>query len=235
MKQIHFESIDSTNIYLKNNYKNLDNLTFISADEQTSGKGRSNRKWISEKGKNLMFSLLIKDEKLINNFKSLSISSAYTIIKVLEEYGLKDLSIKWPNDVYVKDKKICGILLESISIEKIEALIVGIGLNVNQKEFVGEYLIEPTSMYKELNKEIDLIKLENKIYKNLLENYNKNNYREILEYDYLKGKQAKAYINNELKDISIIGINEDYSLKIKVDNIEKDIYAGEISFHLGGN
>lgn len=235
MKQIHFESIDSTNIYLKNNYKNLDNLTFISADEQTSGKGRSNRKWISEKGKNLMFSLLIKDEKLINNFKSLSISSAYTIIKVLEEYGLKDLSIKWPNDVYVKDKKICGILLESISIEKIEALIVGIGLNVNQKEFVGEYLIEPTSMYKELNKEIDLIKLENKIYKNLLENYNKNIYREILEYDYLKGKQAKAYINNELKDISIIGINEDYSLKIKVDNIEKDIYAGEISFHLGGN
>lgn len=235
MKQIHFESIDSTNTYLKNNYKNLDNLTFVSADEQTSGKGRSNRKWISEKGKNLMFSLLIKDEKLINNFKSLSISSAYTIIKVLEEYGLKDLSIKWPNDVYVKDKKICGILLESISIEKIEALIVGIGLNVNQKEFVGEYLIEPTSMYKELNKEIDLIKLKNKIYKNLLENYNKNIYREILEYDYLKGKQAKAYINNELKDINIIGINEDYSLKIKVDNIEKDIYAGEISFHLGGN
>lgn len=235
MKQIHLESIDSTNTYLKNNYKNLDNLTFVSADEQTSGKGRSNRKWISEKGKNLMFSLLIKDEKLINNFKSLSISSAYTIIKVLEEYGLKDLSIKWPNDVYVKDKKICGILLESISIEKIEALIVGIGLNVNQKEFVGEYLIEPTSMYKELNKEIDLIKLKNKIYKNLLENYNKNIYREILEYDYLKGKQAKAYINNEIKDISIIGINEDYSLKIKVDNIEKDIYAGEISFHLGGN
>ena len=235
MKELFFETIDSTNTYLKQNYENLDNFTFVRADLQTSGRGRSSRKWLSKKGDNLLFSLLIKDKELINKYKSLSINSAYLVLKILEEYGLKNLSLKWPNDIYANDKKICGILLESVSKQEIECLIIGIGLNVNQKEFDGDYLIKPTSMINELNKEIDLIELKNKIFNSLLNNLNKDYYTEIIKYDYLKNKIVNVVIHNENKTVKVLGINKDYSLKIVLDEEERDIYAGEISFHVQGD
>ena len=235
MKELFFETIDSTNTYLKQNYENLDNFTFVRADLQTSGRGRSSRKWLSKKGDNLLFSLLIKDKELIHKYKSLSINSAYLVLKILEEYGLKNLSLKWPNDIYANDKKICGILLESVSKQEIECLIIGIGLNVNQKEFVGDYLIKPTSMINELNKEIDLIELKNKIFNSLLNNLNKDYYTEIIKYDYLKNKTVNVVIHNENKTVKVLGINKDYSLKIVLDEEERDIYAGEISFHVQGD
>lgn len=235
MKELFFETIDSTNTYLKQNYENLDNFTFVRADLQTSGRGRSSRKWLSKKGDNLLFSLLIKDKELINKFKALSINSAYLVLKILEDYGLKNLSLKWPNDIYVNGNKICGILLESVSKQEIECLIIGIGLNVNQKEFVGDYLIKPTSMTNELNKEIDLIELKNKIFNSLLNNLNKDYYTEIIKYDYLKNKTVSVVIHNENKTVKVLGINKDYSLKIVLDEEERDIYAGEISFHVQGD
>ena len=235
MKELFYETIDSTNTYLKQNYENLDNFTFVRADLQTSGRGRSSRKWLSKKGDNLLFSLLIKDKELINKFKALSINSAYLVLKILEDYGLKNLSLKWPNDIYVNGNKICGILLESVSKQEIECLIIGIGLNVNQKEFDGDYLIKPTSMINELNKEIDLIELKNKIFNSLLNNLNKDYYTEIIKYDYLKNKTVNVVIHNENKTVKVLGINKDYSLKIVLDEEERDIYAGEISFHVQGD
>ena len=182
--------------------------------------------------KMVAFSMLIKNKKLISNYSGLSVTSAYLILKILEGYGLKDLSIKWPNDVYVKDKKICGILLEAVSRQDIECLIIGIGLNVNQTEFEGDYLIEPTSIAKELERKIDLSELKNKIYDSLLNDLNKDYYRQIKEYDYLKDKTAIAEISGESRSIRVIGIDEDYSLKIITDEKETNILSGEISFHL---
>lgn len=237
MNSIHFESIDSTNTYLKENYQILDNLTFVSADVQTKGRGRNNRDWKSEKGDSLLFSLLIKEEALINKFESLSIISAYSLLEVFKDYRLNNLSIKWPNDVYVNGKKILGILLEAITVEKIECLIIGIGINVNQDKFVGDYKTEPTSLYLELNKHIDINELKDKVYKQINHNLNLikegyDFYDEIVKYDYLKDKEVYASINDEVKQIKVLGINHDYSLKIKVDNEIKDINSGEITFHV---
>ena len=165
MKTIHFETIDSTNTYLKGNYEKLDNFTFVSADFQSAGRGRNNRNWKSEKGENLLFSLLIKDKTLIDKFSSLSVISAFSIIKAL---NLEYLSIKWPNDIYYKDSKLCGILLEAVTRNEIECLIIGIGLNVNQREFVGEYKRTPTSLYKITNQTQDMRLLKEKIFTNFL-------------------------------------------------------------------
>lgn len=236
MKVLHFESIDSTSTYLKNNYQDLDNMTFVSADYQSAGHGRNNRNWKSENGSNLLFSLLILDRELINLFKSISIISAYSTIEVLKEYGISNCFIKWPNDIYVNDEKICGILLEAVTKSQIECLIVGIGLNVNQKVFEGEYLRLPTSMCKELNKEVDLNELKLKVFNNLEKNLIKlkegyDFYSEIKDYDYLKGKEVYSILNNEEKKISVLGINPDYSLKIKDKENIIDIDSGEISFH----
>lgn len=234
MKTIHFETIDSTNTYLKENYEKLDNFTFVSADFQSAGRGRNNRNWKSEKGENLLFSLLIKDKTLIDKFSSLSVISAFSIIKAL---NLEYLSIKWPNDIYYKDSKLCGILLEAVTRNEIECLIIGIGLNVNQREFVGEYKRTPTSLYqitKQIN-DIEQLKqsIFNQIYTdfmNVKEGY--DFYNDIKEYDYLKDRKVYAEINNEVKQIKVLGIDSDYSLKVKQDNKTYNLSSGEITFHL---
>ena len=234
MKQINFESIDSTNTYLKNNYQDLDNLTFISSKIQTQGHGRNNRIWDSD-GNNLLFSLLIKDKYLFTKTNVISILSAYIVLNVLQRYGIEDVYIKWPNDVYVKDKKICGILLESLSKEDLECLIVGVGINVNQKVFNEEY--NATSISNILNKDIDIEKFKQDVYKEFVENFNKlidgyDFYEEISKYDYLKGKEVYALINNEKKLVKVKGINLDYTLRVVSNESEFNINSGEVSFHI---
>ena len=239
MNKICFECIDSTNKYLKDNYVNLDNELFVRANTQTQGKGRTNRNWDSEDNKNLLFSLLLKDKKYFKYYASISILTAYSIIEVLSEYSISDLSIKWPNDIYVKDKKICGILLEAISTNEMECLIVGVGVNVNQTEFKSEYINKPTSIKKILNKDIDLDELEDKIYSKLINNLYRlidgyDYYLEISKYDYLKDKEVYALIDDLEKLVKVIGIDKDYSLKVVVENKETNITSGEISFHVIG-
>lgn len=236
MNTIHFEIIDSTNTYLKNNYQNLENLTFISADNQTQGKGRSNRKWNSDNN-NLLFSLLIKDTNYYDYLSSISIISAYSILEVLREYGINNLSIKWPNDIYADDKKICGILLESITKENIECVIIGVGLNVNQINFDGEYIVDPISMKQILNKDIDIRELKKKIYEKLIINLDKlingyDYYEDIIKYDYLNNKNVYALINNEKVLVKVKGINKDYTLKVINSESEYNLNSGEISFHI---
>ena len=234
MNSIHFETIDSTNTYLKQNYKNLNNFTFVSADFQSAGRGRNNRNWKSEKGENLLFSLLIKDESLIKEFKSLSIISALSIIEAI---NIDNLSIKWPNDIYYKDNKLVGILLEAVSSDKLDCLIIGIGINVNQKEFIGDYKRQPISLYRILNKEVDINSLKEKVYTRIEHNFNlvKDNYDFydlITKLDYLKDKEVCAEINNKISDIKVLGINKDYSLKVQTDNDILDLESGEITFHI---
>ena len=236
MINIHFEEIDSTNTYLKNNYQELDDLTFVSASKQTQGRGRNNRNWLSDNN-NLLFSILLKNKNYFNLTNSISIISAYTIVEVLKEYGINNLSIKWPNDVFVGDKKICGILLEAISSQNIECLIIGVGINVNQKEFIGEYIIGPTSMINELNKEIDIEILKDDIYKRFIDNLNKllngyDYYKDIVTYNYLKNKEVYALINGKTENVLVKDINRDYSLCVMIDNKEININSGEISFHI---
>lgn len=234
MKTIHFETIDSTNTYLKENYEKLDNFTFVSADFQSAGRGRNNRNWKSEKGENLLFSLLIKDKTLIDKFSSLSVISAFSIIKAL---NLEYLSIKWPNDIYYKDSKLCGILLEAVTRNEIECLIIGIGLNVNQREFVGEYKRTPTSLYQITNQTQDMRILKDKIFNQLYNDFMKvkegyDFYNDIKEYDYLKDREVYAEINNEVKQIKVLGIDSDYSLKVLQDNKTYNLSSGEVTFHL---
>ena len=95
MKKIHFKTINSTNTYLKENYLKLPNFTCVSSAHQSHGHGRYNRSWESNENENLMFSMLIKDKTLINNFSSISLVSAVCVYKLLTSYKIKNISIKW--------------------------------------------------------------------------------------------------------------------------------------------
>ena len=149
-----FQSIDSTNKYALENSHELENYTVISAQHQTSGKGRKGRKWISTDGSNLYFSLIIKEP----NIKTSELSGipqlmALAVYKTLHKAGIKKSWIKWPNDVFVEDKKICGILCESrFKGTEIDALIIGVGVNVNSsQENLSQIDVPATSIHIESN------------------------------------------------------------------------------------
>ena len=237
MKRIVLDSVDSTNAYLKRNYEMMDDLTFVSSYSQSAGRGRGQRKWESEEGKNLTFSYLLKDRRYLESYRQLSVLSAYSLVKILEEYGVKGLGIKWPNDVYVFDKKLAGILLESVSRQAMECLIIGIGINVNQEEFLFDGPVKAISLKNIIGSDIDIAKLRDSIYirilndlENLLDGH--DFYKDIKEYDYLKGRRAYAMIGEERCLVKILGIDSDYSLKVSSKGETMNLFSGEISFHI---
>jgi BirA family biotin operon repressor/biotin-[acetyl-CoA-carboxylase] ligase len=139
MKVIKLDAIDSTNEFLKglSNKQELENLTVVTAESQTKGKGQMGAVWVSEPSKNLIMSILVKDFLTdIYQIFSLNILVSLAVIEVLESNKIPCLSIKWPNDIMSYNKKIGGILIEN-SIKSNGAIIsiVGLGLNVNQVTF----------------------------------------------------------------------------------------------------
>jgi len=151
------EEIDSTNSTLlteKKTYK--DSGTVLFAEKQLHGKGRMGRSWQSIKEQNLTFSILLRNNNLIRDKLSLiNLASSLAIALSIENLYQLKCELKWPNDVLIKRKKVSGILIEtSIAGKKIERIVVGMGINVNQNSFVGEFNIRPTSIKLELNRTI---------------------------------------------------------------------------------
>ena len=143
---IWLDSIDSTNDEARRRILALDNLSVLSALEQTGGRGQRENKWHSAPNQNLTFSIVLKNPP-VNAADQFCISeiTAVTLVNFLSEYGI-EADIKWPNDIYVSGKKICGILIEnSLKGQSIDWTIIGIGLNVNQFNFPVD-LPNPTSM-----------------------------------------------------------------------------------------
>ena len=151
-KIIHIDETDSTNRWLK---ENGEGTMVAVADYQTAGKGCGTNSWESERGKNLTFSMLIHptDIPASQQFRITEVVSV-ALCEVLEQY-IGDVSIKWPNDIYMGDKKICGVLIENrLQGNVIVDSIIGIGLNVNQTEFVSD-APNPVSLRQLLGREID--------------------------------------------------------------------------------
>ena len=110
---IEFKSLDSTSTYIKNNYASLDDGSVVTSITQTSGRGRLGRHWVDD-GKSLLFSFLLKGKKYSSLLDSISLVSGAAMELTLLDLGLSPL-INWPNDIYINDKKVCGILAEGIS------------------------------------------------------------------------------------------------------------------------
>ncbi|WP_231496790.1 biotin--[acetyl-CoA-carboxylase] ligase [Prevotella sp. 10(H)] len=161
---MHIKETDSTNNCLKELLlqEKLEEGTVIYADFQTSGKGQRGNGWESERSKNLLFSIVFypdtikaSEQFIISQFVSLGVAEC------LQKYT-KDISIKWPNDIYWQEKKICGILIENTLLgEYIGQSVVGIGININQEEFVSN-APNPVSLKQITGTDFDLeIILEN--------------------------------------------------------------------------
>lgn len=153
---IYSEELDSTNSVLldkKNNFSH--NGTVVLAEKQVKGKGRKDRIWYSAKSQNLTFSILLTDKKYFRkNLSLINFAVSLSVAYAIENLHQIRTEVKWPNDVLVGGKKIAGILLESVSQgSTIDKVVIGVGLNVNQVLFQGNFAIQPTSLKLELNDE----------------------------------------------------------------------------------
>lgn len=155
-KLIFFEELPSTQIYAKENSKNIKKGTIILANNQTRGIGTKDRKWYSKENENLTFTIVLKPNEKINKFEYLTIRLAEIIIHTINNFYSIRADIKVPNDIIINNRKVCGILTETeVKGENVENLFIGIGLNVNQKDFDIEIKNIATSLFKETNKMID--------------------------------------------------------------------------------
>ena len=144
-----FDEIDSTQTEAKRNVEKYENGTVIIAELQTAGKGTHGRVWHT-KADNIAMTLILKPEININKLEGFTVAIAENIQQAIKElYGI-ELEIKLPNDLLLNKKKICGILTEVITIkEQVKEIFIGIGFNVNEKEFSSDISDIATSLYKE--------------------------------------------------------------------------------------
>ena len=152
-KIVHIDETDSTNRWLKDHGEGT---MVVATDYQTAGKGCGSNAWESERGKNLTFSMLIHPDGIAarEQFHITEVVSV-ALCRTLQPYIYNKVEIKWPNDIYVGDRKICGILIENrLQGNVIVDCIIGIGLNVNQRVFLSD-APNPVSMYQLTGQETD--------------------------------------------------------------------------------
>ena len=134
LEVVHIEETDSTNRWMKENGSQKDMV--VVAEYQTAGKGCGSNSWESERGKNLLCSAIIhpKDFQAKSQFIITQLVSV-SLCRAVERFVNRPVEIKWPNDIYVGDKKICGVLIENrLQGHMVKDTIIGVGLNVNQTE-----------------------------------------------------------------------------------------------------
>jgi len=161
---VKIENGISTNSFMMNNYQRMEPYSVIYADDQQAGRGRYERKWHSVSGKDLTFSILIPlDKKAVAVWQNITQVASISIAEVLGEFGIYAM-IKWPNDILVNNKKICGMLNEVVSLEEKNFAVLGIGLNVNSDANDLAIIDQlATSVFCECGKVINLIELLTKI------------------------------------------------------------------------
>ena len=215
------------------------NGLLVVADGQTLGKGRRGREWESPKGTNLYFSMLLKPNFSPDKASMVTLVAAYSVAAVIRENTGLDAKIKWPNDIVVDKKKVCGILTEmSMERDYIHHIVVGIGINVNEEEFPSELEGMVTSLKNEKGSIVSRANLLSDI---LLQF--ETDYATFLEAESLKpfvdeynkmlvNKGSLVKVLDPKGEFSGIagGISEDGMLIVFKENgqIEK-VYAGEVS------
>jgi len=237
---IELLSVDSTNNYAMQHVQNgsAKGGEVYFAYEQTAGRGQFNRQWFSTKGENIMLSaVLCTSAFAINKQFILNMVTALSIQQLFNKYSTENTKIKWPNDIYCRDRKAAGILIENIVRGKIwQFAIIGIGININQTKF-PDVLHKPVSLKQITGKHHNVIELAKELCsllnKNLqqlfsnneavvLKNYNEELYRlnELIQFKY-----------NSENFIGVVnGVNNLGQLIIQIDKEEKAFATGSIEW-----
>lgn len=239
---IYFNDINSTNLKGKELAQNdIGDGSLIISEKQTLGNGRFNRKWISPRG-GLWFSLVLRPNLPPTEAPKITQIAAASVYKTLSDFNI-ETTIKWPNDIHIHDKKLCGILAEmKCDMDQVHYLILGIGININidQNDFDESVKSIATSLKIEFNEQFN----RNKILAAFL-NHFENLYNKFLNdldlsetisicrnHSNIFGKKAKLITYNKEEIVTCISLSDDGDLIVK-DSLgnEKAVLTGEISFN----
>ncbi|MBL8007770.1 MAG: biotin--[acetyl-CoA-carboxylase] ligase [Ignavibacteria bacterium] len=241
-KIIYFEELESTNLFAKQHYHELDSNSLILTSYQTQGKGRFDRKWQSEKDKNLTFSLIYAADLNTDEFHLVNFYTSYifylTIKSLIREYQNSYIRLKWPNDILLNGKKVAGILTDVKDTEiAYKKFIIGAGLNVNMNDFSAEIERKATSLRKEFNTEFDIEKILTAFINNFYDNAGLVKEQQTLMK---KWNEASDMKNNTItfrqseneKEITAVAETVDTDGGLVIINesgIRSKYYSGEIS------
>lgn len=227
MRIFRFNEIDSTNKYLKEK-EDIEDFDCVIAQTQTAGVGRRGNLWVSNLGMGI-FSFALKEDKnkTLEEYMRLPLIAGISVLSGLKKIENLDYKFKWTNDIYLQDKKICGILVEKIR----DFFIIGIGININNEDF-GYAQDRATSLKKVTGKfyptEDIIFCIINEFKKYLDDDWNLV-LKEINSYNYLKGKNIEIVRDNESLGIGIGGdIAEDGRLTVNIDGKDNLFNIGEI-------
>lgn len=237
-KIYHFEKIDSTNKEAKLIAGECEEGTVIIAEEQTEGKGRMGKKWESRNRKGIYMSIILKPDLEPIKISKITLVVSAAINNVLRSMGI-DTSIKWPNDIYVEEKKVCGILTEmSAEINKVNYIVVGIGINVNlDEDDFGEDI-------KNIGTSLKIVEGKKLVRKEIVGNilneverlyikFKNDDTKEAIEtcriYSSLIGREIKILRGKNTIIAKALDIGENGELIVEYDGREEKIFSGEVS------
>ena len=236
------EEVNSTNLWAKYSAEEGEqkNSLYI-ADKQTKGRGRRGRSWLSDKGVGIWMSLLLRPKLSPELASMITIIAALSVAKAVESTEKLQVHIKWPNDIILGGRKLCGILTEmSVDMEGLSYLVCGIGVNANAEKFPKELETVATSLYMHTKKVCIRKYLIKEIIKTFFEYYElfleKRSLAFIKDEYELRLIHKDKYINilgkDSVKEVLSKGIDEKGFLVVSDKEGEYSIASGEISIRL---
>lgn len=232
---LSYKQVDSTNTVCYNlAQKDIEEGTVVFAEGQMKGRGRMGRKWASPLYKGIYMSIILKPDITPRETPKITLVAALGVCAAIREIAGLQALIKWPNDILIENKKACGILTEiSAEADKVNFLIVGIGINVNNED--GQPA-GSTSLRKALGKEVSRIELAKKILENIERYYflyKKEGFEKIIiewrNYSATLGRRVRAIFRDSEIEGEAQDISPDGALIIRLDSgFLQEISAGDI-------
>jgi BirA family biotin operon repressor/biotin-[acetyl-CoA-carboxylase] ligase len=206
---------------------------------QTAGRGRRNRSWVSLPGEGLYLSVLLRPNTAQGNVALISLLAAIAVAETLAEYRVAGLDLKWPNDVLINERKVCGILVEGASSgAQTLRLIIGIGVNLNHASFPAEISETATSLYLQTGQKTDVTAFRDRLLERLAHWYSiwrQDRAAEILVRwqalsSYAQGQAVTVTMENETVAGLTNGLTREGALRVLTTTGEtRVILAGEVA------
>ncbi|HKO60424.1 MAG TPA: biotin--[acetyl-CoA-carboxylase] ligase [Pyrinomonadaceae bacterium] len=236
---LRFDSLPSTNLEAANRaIAGAPEGLCVVAAEQTGGRGRLGRQWLSPKSAGLYFSIVLRPRLAQSSWPLLTLMSAVAVHDALLQSCNLQTDIKWPNDIVVADKKLCGILAETVSTETGDAVVIGIGINLTGHSFTPELQAVATSVEGELGNQVDYEVVLESLVRNLSVKYASLQTNGAIDVtaqwcarsSYCNGKRIRVAEDNEVFEATTRGLESDGGLIVELDNgARKVIRAADIS------
>ena len=234
-----FDEVKSTNTVAKFLAMNgAENGTVVISEKQTDAKGRSGKAWASPVG-GIWLSLIVKPNVDYSKLPMITIGTGVAVAKAIERTGITSAEIKWPNDIIIHDKKVCGILTEAVTtFNTIDSVIIGVGIdaNIDIEDFPEELQDGTTTLADELGRKEDenvLIRLFLEEFEKIAETFNEGDYESILK-DWRKRSYSVGKIVevrepfNKNYDAYVVGIGREGALIVeKIDGTLEKVISGE--------